>query len=141
MNLYTASYGGFRHREGLAAVRISLGHPRWHLSYHVAGVVKELAPRGEMLEWEREAYEPAYRAILDGLGVDHIRELLEAASGGAGAVAVLCFENLAKPGAWCHRRIFAEWWEEQTGEAVPELGDAKTGGVWPGEFYQTGLAI
>jgi hypothetical protein len=33
----------------------------------------------------------------------------------------LCFEDLTKPGLWCHRQIFARWWTEETGEAVPEL--------------------
>ena len=25
------------------------------------------------------------------------------------------------PDLWCHRRMLAAWWEEQTGRAVPEL--------------------
>jgi hypothetical protein len=34
---------------------------------------------------------------------------------------LLCFEDLTKPGLWCHRRPFANWWLENTGEVVPEL--------------------
>ena len=40
-------------------------------------------------------------------------------------VVLLCFENLAKPGLWCHRTMFAEWWTGETGELVIRS-------VWPG---------
>ena len=37
----------------------------------------------------------------------------------AAGVVLLCFEKLAeKP---CHRRLFAGWWEDKTGQPVPEL--------------------
>jgi hypothetical protein len=28
---------------------------------------------------------------------------------------------------FCHRRVLAEWWEQQTGEPVPELADDQLG--------------
>ena len=36
-------------------------------------------------------------------------------------LVLLCFEDLTQPGLKCHRRLFATWWHENTGEAVPEL--------------------
>ena len=37
-------------------------------------------------------------------------------------LVLLCFEDLSKPGEWCHRRIFADWWKDITGDHVRELG-------------------
>ncbi|KKK71236.1 hypothetical protein LCGC14_2915950, partial [marine sediment metagenome] len=34
-------------------------------------------------------------------------------------LVLLCYEDLSK--APCHRRVFAAFWEEKTGQAVPEL--------------------
>lgn len=37
-------------------------------------------------------------------------------------LVLMCFDDLSKPGAWCHRTMFAEWYYEKTGVSVPELG-------------------
>jgi hypothetical protein len=34
-------------------------------------------------------------------------------------LALLCFEDV-HAGQLCHRRMFAAWWHEQTGELLPE---------------------
>ena len=34
---------------------------------------------------------------------------------------LLCYEDVHKEGVWCHRQIFAAWWQEQTGKVVSEL--------------------
>ena len=36
-------------------------------------------------------------------------------------LVLLCYEDLTKPGLRCHRRLFANWWCENTGDVVPEL--------------------
>ncbi|MDR2170525.1 MAG: hypothetical protein LBP59_10320 [Planctomycetaceae bacterium] len=38
-------------------------------------------------------------------------------------VVLLCYEDVSKVGQWCHRRMFAEWWENKTGEIIEELSD------------------
>jgi len=61
-------------------------------------------------------------------GVAALAEALECAPSDVlatespGPYALLCYESLGKPGVFCHRQIFAEWWREQTGEVVSELG-------------------
>ena len=35
---------------------------------------------------------------------------------------LLCFEDTAK-GEQCHRRVFADWWLEQTEQDLPELNN------------------
>jgi rubrerythrin len=39
---------------------------------------------------------------------------------GGERLVLLCFEDVLA-GESCHRRTFAQWWEEQTGQEVPEL--------------------
>ncbi len=109
--------------SGLAPVRTTVGAPRFRLGYELAGSVGMLAPYGLRLIEDRAEFEAAYRARLDGFGVDVIRAALDdvARSAGAAGVVLLCFEDLDDPEQWCHRTTFAGWWREQTGEDVVEL--------------------
>jgi hypothetical protein len=109
--------------SGLAPIRTSIGHPRWKLGYELAGSCKELMPLRSMLQMEQDEYRALYEARLDAVGFTRLDDLLRTLSeqaGGRGLV-LLCFEDLAKPGLWCHRRMFAAWWEAKCGQAVPEL--------------------
>jgi hypothetical protein len=36
-------------------------------------------------------------------------------------LVLLCFEDVDQPGKSCHRRMLATWWQEHTGDVVPEL--------------------
>ena len=117
--MMTASYSTKLITPKHAAIRTSLGHPRFTLPYLITGKLPELTPERPWLGLEREEYEPLYLAKLEGVGVDTIRECVAELAGGRIPV-LLCFCKVAN-GAWCHRRMFAEWWEKQTGEPVPEL--------------------
>ena len=68
-------------------------------------------------------FDKMYRDRLDDLGVDEVRKLLNDCAERANnkRLVLLCFEDLTKPGLRCHRRLFAAWWEENTGYVVPEL--------------------
>ncbi|MHB8397318.1 MAG: DUF488 family protein [Candidatus Limnocylindrales bacterium] len=129
MALYTSYYaaGNLIVARGVAPVRISIGAPRFRTPYQIAGACRLLMPRRDMLGLPYDDYEGEYLAILDGHGADAIRSDLDriAESADGRPLALLCFENLAA-GKWCHRRIFADWWVEQTGESIDEL-DATTG--------------
>jgi hypothetical protein len=109
--------------SGLVPVRISRGYPRFRLRYQIAGAAPELMPSREILGLEEEApFESAFVYQLDASGVDSITERLASFSGlTETGVVLLCFEDLSKPGVWCHRRIFARWWERRGGGSVPEL--------------------
>lgn len=77
-------------------------------------------PSQAWLGLSREAYEPLYLAKFESLLIDAVRARI--AELAAGKIPVLlCFESLKKPGEFCHRRMFADWWERKTGEAVAEL--------------------
>jgi hypothetical protein len=111
--------------SGLAPVRITRGGPRFRLGYRLAASVMDLAPTREMLRIEDEAaFSLAYRARLDEIGVNALgaRFTEVARATGTSGVVLLCFEDIVGQEEWCHRRIFAQWWEERTGQIVPELG-------------------
>jgi hypothetical protein len=126
--LVTCSYTGYRRDMG-TAVRISLGAPRWislpnpaYSRYSRWPYLAELAPTREYLKSPYDVYKPQYLAQLDRLSADIDRKLgwIEAEHG---ALVLLCFEkrpdNITE---WCHRRLFAEWYQERTGIIVPEVG-------------------
>ncbi|HUY98591.1 MAG TPA: hypothetical protein VMW47_13420 [Verrucomicrobiae bacterium] len=124
--LATCSYQAFGPEMG-AAVRITRGAPRWRLPYQIAGTIPELAPTAHEFGIKDGAeFTAAYQERLSELGVDRITELLKVAVPHA-RIVLCCFETLGAvapdvPQTYlCHRRGFAEWWEVQTGDVVPEL--------------------
>lgn len=122
--LWTSRYQNTRIAEsGLVPVRTSLGYPKFRLAYRLAEHLPELTPDRWMFPLAGDVFEAAYRAKLDAIGLDVIVGTLRAIRDrhdGRGLV-LLCFEDLSQPGPGCHRRSFANWFREQTGEAVPEL--------------------
>jgi hypothetical protein len=71
---------------------------------------------------DNDEFERRYVERLDRFGIEHFRSRFQQISeykAGAGLV-LLCFE---KPGEFCHRRLFARWIEQQTGQHIPELPD------------------
>lgn len=126
MLLFTSRYQRFRPEQG-APVRSTVGAPRFPLSYELAGEARLLAPSYAMLKLDQAPYLELYRERLEAAGVDKIRRQLRAIAAGANAdrLVLLCFCDLSvpPPDNWCHRRMFAAWWQERTGEEVPELAE------------------
>lgn len=110
-------------RSGLVPVGIVVSPPRWALGYQLAGNVTLLAPVGLLDVEAAEEFAARYRERLEAVGVAPIERILRgfAEAFDAPGCVLLCYENLEKPGEWCHRRVFAEWWQERTGAEVPEL--------------------
>lgn len=127
MRLATCSYTEFRPDMG-TPIRFTVGYPRFlKLDYKIAGWARLISPTKDMLSLPKDAYTLAYRRILAGAGVDAIRRQLADLTDGTDVAVLLCFERLnerAKNGGenWCHRTMFAAWWQERTGEEVLELG-------------------
>jgi uncharacterized protein (DUF488 family) len=100
-------------------VGITVGKPQWPLAYTPVYLL-ELAPWGLLGIDDDGEFTRRYLERLDRVGVDRIARQLDAISRdheGRGLV-LLCYEPA---GEFCHRRVFARWWEEQTGEVIPEL--------------------
>jgi hypothetical protein len=69
-----------------------------------------------MLELDQTTYLQQYRSMLDAAGEDAIHGELEASAGDHRhpRLVLPCFDDLSQPDGWCHRRMFAAWWTEQT---------------------------
>ncbi len=101
-----------------AKVRISIGNPRWKLPYELAGKIPELMPTRDMLNLHYDYYKGFYIRKLEETGIDKIKLQLKPFGS---KIILLCFENISKDDSWCHRRMFADWWEIKTGKKIPEL--------------------
>jgi uncharacterized protein DUF488 len=115
---YYAAGERIRH-SGMLGVGISVGKPPWPLPYPHT-FLDSAAPYGLLQVADQETFEARYVERLDRIGVDHFRDEFSviATEHDAQGLALLCFE---KAGEECHRRLWAYWWERQTGEHVPEL--------------------
>ena len=103
-------------------LRISLGAPKFALPYRLTADFRVIAPTNEILQiGDKDRYRREYRRYLDGIGVMTIQNALNPFRNDDKEIVLLCFEDLRDPEKWCHRRFFAEWWEEKTNERVPEL--------------------
>ena len=99
---------------------ISQGPPKWYEGPEF----KPLAPPWELVRKAHAGlseadYEAEYRRLV----LDHFdpRELYDAIIEEHGPnVVLLCFEKLATPGEYCHRRMVAKWFEENLKVEVPE---------------------
>jgi hypothetical protein len=82
----------------------------------------DLAPSSETFAMSDSATAKAsYRDGLEEIGVERIRDQLQALSEESGLpLVLLCHENVME-GQECHRRWFADWWLEQNGIEIPEL--------------------
>ena len=114
-------------------IRISLGVPKFKLNYDIAGEVNILMPTPQMLSLTDEAvYRELYFELLDRRGIKEIVTELQSVTVSGKETILLCFEDLQKPNAWCHRRMFAEWIKRQTGHVIDELSEPE-----PKEKQQT----
>ncbi len=122
LDLATARYSTFIDAMGVP-VQTSIGRPKFPLRYDLTEQAKRLMPWGLLSADLSEAdFTAHYRARLDKVGVDALRRLFYVISGrhGGARLILLCFEDV-NAGKFCHRRVFAAWWEERTGHHVPEL--------------------
>ncbi len=130
MELYTSHW---RNQDlvGLDVVKvgISRGVPRGKAAKQLPYRYKRipaLFPSSDLLKgWKAheispEEYAPVYRRYLDSLGVEEVTGQLKtkSAENGGKPLVLLCW---CYPGEFCHRRVWADWYQEKTGQEVPEL--------------------
>jgi uncharacterized protein YeaO (DUF488 family) len=132
MELYTSHW----RNQGLAPldvvpVGISRGVPRGKLARELPYRYKRLPalfPSNELLRrWlastiDPEEYTRVYRGYLDSLGAEEVTGQLEKkrAENGEKPLVFLCW---CAPGDFCHRRVWADWYLEKTGQEVLELAE------------------
>jgi hypothetical protein len=118
--LRTGRYTTHRAEHGVA-VAASIGQPKWPLPYPLEHELRDLMPFGLFgRDLPPDEFEARYRKRLERVGVDRLRRQFQAiaAEHRGEPLVLLCRE---KPGEPCHRRVFADWWRERTGEAIPEV--------------------
>ncbi len=123
MKIYTSYFARQRKMEleDASYVSIAVGNPRYHVPYRIVNL-KPLKPYGIFGVYDGDEYRDKYFERLDSYGVDYIRKSIEAASEGHENVILMCHE---KDKTECHRSLFAEWWEQHTGEKIEEFGENK----------------
>jgi hypothetical protein len=104
----------------LVPVGISVGEPKFPLGY-TCEFIRRLAPWGLLEVPDADEFSQRYRERLDALGIDAVRRRFRSISAGHDyrGLVLLCFEPV---GQFCHRRVFADWFEREDGQPVPELG-------------------
>lgn len=118
MTIYTSYFANKKMPEDMIKVRISLGNPRWKTPYQISGTIKLLMPHRESLQLDIQSAVSDYKKKLSQTDIETVKKEILAFGEN---VILLCFENVTKDDSWCHRRIFAEWYEQKTGEVVQEL--------------------
>ena len=109
-------------RDDLVKVSTSIGAPRRGAGFPWARL-SSLTPYG-LFKLDGEEFDRAYRRRLERAGAANIhRQLVEISDAHDGReLVLLCWEDVWRDGDdACHRRTFARWWLEQTGELVEEL--------------------
>jgi hypothetical protein len=123
--LFTARYlaeGALTGGE-VVPIRVSMRPPLVPVSYELKETARSLVPEPWMVgEWRWLS--PIYWGYLDRQGVERIGNELKDISQrhGGKPLALLDHEDLLK-GHRSLRVVFAAWWEENTGQVVPELLD------------------
>lgn len=124
MRIYTSRYAnGDLADLDLVKVGITIGNPRFKLPYEREHL-RLLAPARHVFRiGDQEEFRQAFEAQLAETGVEVIRRrLLDISEAHDGRdLVLLCFEDLTKPGLYCHRTHFADFWQDQTGAEVKEL--------------------
>jgi hypothetical protein len=130
--IVTCSYRAYR-REFGAAVRITLGVPRWirlpdprYTEHARWPYVAELAPRRDYFRAEDDEFD---RRLLDQMHrlADDIDTNLSAITPEAGAICLLRFEREVTGPESCHRRLVAGFLPERYGMEIPEMDPAPSG--------------
>ena len=107
----------------MVKVAITVGKPKWPVGFEFVEF-NLLAPFGRLFRIDdREEFTKAYFEKMDRIGVAAISKRFQEISDQHGGkdLVLLCYENLTKPGEWCHRQVFAQWWLRETGEGIEEL--------------------
>jgi len=122
--LHRLLVGALAHGEVEHASRVragpSLARRPEVLARRRAPYVRELAPAG-LFHLGGDEFADRYVARLDKIGADTIAaRLADVYAQERKPLALMCFENV-HAGQLCHRRLWASWWQERTGQTVPEL--------------------
>jgi len=123
MKIYTSYFAKLEsiRKAGIIPVGIALYKPQWF----TGSSAYSLAPMPKMFHGSitQEKYIELYqKEILDNINLYALQEQFKVFSAGQD-IALLCYE---KPGEFCHRHLFAKWFNGKTGFVVEEFEQPKT---------------
>ena len=124
MRFATCSFPEFRPEMGIP-VRSSRGFPRYKLRYPLVHKMPSTFPARHWLDLDYDEFDQLYRQHVRAnlnLILSEADQVRHAAADHDSPLVLLCFEQLHRPGQWCHRRILAHALEELTGELIVEHG-------------------
>lgn len=113
-------------RSKVIPVRITVGKPRFRLRHELAEEIHPFKPAGALFQMkDKEELRRALYARLNQVGIEEVRRILHDISSRHGDrdLVLPCFEDVKKPGEWCHRQLIADWLNER-GTDARELGAA-----------------
>jgi len=123
--LYTSRFSNKELETGnYMVISIARSMPRFPVKYRIAGTIVQLAPPGFLWnENDIEKFKEPYFKHVEKAGYPLIGGLIRAYLDMGKDVVLCCYEDVRKPNEWCHRLVFAEWWNEKTGWVIEELTD------------------
>jgi hypothetical protein len=112
--------------SGLAPVGITRGYPRFRLGYKLFAYERSLAPTASQFQMDdRAEFTTSFLETLDAnaekVMATIYRHSAAAQDQGYFGIAFLCYEDVFKPGEWCHRQVLAQWLNSRHGMVVGEL--------------------
>ncbi len=124
--IYTSRFSNPELKSGkYTVVGIVRSVPRFKLGYERAGNIFDIAPTKELFSVDdREVFTTPYKQHLNEVGFEKISAQIQKYLTPEKDLVLCCYEDVRIPDEWCHRLVFAEWWFEQTGKAIPELPDS-----------------
>lgn len=125
MAIYTSRFGNKELDSGkYTVVGIVRSMPRYRTKYRIAGNILQIAPPWSLWrEDDREKFTEPYYRHLEKSGYQVIADAINRYVTDERDLVLCCYEDVRKPGEWCHRLVFAEWWLEKTGQKIEELPD------------------
>ena len=123
--IYTSRFSNKELETGkYTVVGIVRSMPRFKVKYQIAGNIRQIAPPGYLWnENDRERFTEPYFKHLEKSGYSLIGAIIQSYLDKGKDVVLCCYEDVRKPDEWCHRLVFAEWWNRKTGQKVEELPD------------------
>lgn len=123
--IFTSRFGNKELESGkYIVVGIVRGMPRYKTKYHISGNIMQIAPPRHLWnENDMDLFRKPYFEHLEKGGYPAIAERIKSYLDEGKDLVLCCYEDVRKPGEWCHRLLFAEWWFEKTGQRIEELPD------------------
>lgn len=141
MKIYTSRFSNKDLAKADAhIVGVTLYPPKFPTAAKIEGNIPQFAPMRRYFNiTDREVFRRLYREQLDRLGKEGVWKLISPYDDGKDIV-FLCYEDVTCDNPeknWCHRRLLAEWIEENFGFKVDEYPDS---GNWESKHPKSDLS-